>query len=78
MVYLHSRPRMGAWIEIKLRLFTATFHQVAPVWGRGLKSGVTNRPLIHLCRPRMGAWIEIKHPIGNPRPWKSPPYGGVD
>ncbi len=55
-----GRPREGAWIEIILTAIAVRPSGVAPVWGRGLKSGA--RPLLHIPawgRPRMGAWIEI-------------------
>ena len=34
-----SRPRMGAWIEMNYAVSGTCLDRVAPVWGRGLKSG---------------------------------------
>ena len=55
------RPRMGAWIEMQLAGPAMGFSDVAPVWGRGLKSttGLSTGDMYN-GRPRMGAWIEIE------------------
>ena len=37
--WYQCRPRMGAWIEIPAASLRDRPRRVAPVWGRGLKSG---------------------------------------
>ena len=51
---------------------------VAPVWGRGLKSLSPHPAASRASRPRMGAWIEIQLDNHLIRSQSSPPYGGVD
>ena len=69
---------MGAWIEIPSRKRQISFLRVAPVWGRGLKSGPDCPGSQPLRRPRMGAWIEISPGAEIRSEGTSPPYGGVD
>ncbi len=74
-----SRPRMGAWIEIPEDGDELYWYDVAPVWGRGLKSDAIRYYIdFEGSRPRMGAWIEIDHLEEVIRQKSSPPYGGVD
>ena len=56
---LRVAPRVGAWIETASRLETHYHIMSLPVWERGLKHTINNRPVIVLfVAPRVGAWIE--------------------
>ena len=51
-------PRVGAWIETLLSMFTAKKKKSRPAWARGLKRRVPVFADMHEVSPRVGAWIE--------------------
>ena len=60
-MFLLSRSREGAWIEIFTVIFFTNKSTVAPARERGLKSVTdVDAELPLLGRSREGAWIEIK------------------
>ena len=71
VIFLESRSRKGAWIEMHRKPYRWPQQHVAPVRERGLKSvSRCTDSLKSFGRSRKGAWIEIPMRIPKMYSWR--------